>query len=100
MNIGKNWQKTAKIGENRDHNIGPSYVEFNELNLPICTGKRLGCASYWLDYLGSSRDPELTIAKSRSGVNHRHLGITRSYHRKLSVRRRNHRNLSIRRIIY
>ena len=43
----------------------PSFVELNRKNLPICTGEKLGCAAGWLDYLGSSKDPELTVAKSR-----------------------------------
>jgi hypothetical protein len=39
-------------------------VEVNVRNLPICIGEQLGCAFKWLDYLGSSKDPDLTTALS------------------------------------
>lgn len=42
----------------------PSFVELNVHNLPICIGEKLGCAFRWMDFLGSSKDPDLTHAKS------------------------------------
>ena len=42
----------------------PSFVELNNHNLSICIGEKLGCAFRWMDYLGSSKDPDLTNAKS------------------------------------
>ena len=40
----------------------PSFVEYNIKNYTICMGENLRCALDWMNHMGSSKDPDLTVA--------------------------------------
>ncbi len=42
----------------------PSFVEFNIKKLEICVSEKLRCALNWMNSMGSSVDPDLTIANN------------------------------------
>lgn len=42
----------------------PSFVEYNHNKLEICVSEKLRCALNWMNNMGSSVDPDLTIANN------------------------------------
>ena len=42
----------------------PTFVEFNQKKLDVCTGEKLFCALDWMKFMGSSRDPDLTLVQT------------------------------------
>ena len=43
----------------------PSFVEYNLQDLDICVAEKLHCALYWMNHMGSSNKPDLSLAESK-----------------------------------
>lgn len=42
----------------------PSFVEYNQNKIDICTGEKLYCSLDWMKFMGSSKDPDLTVVQT------------------------------------